>query len=105
MKIVIMEGFGSSAFFQPSAQEYMGRGTEAEAEIAEADVVIATWPPDERPIVLKAPEGVEIVGAVWGHMRGPIMQPSVTAQQMDEDIYARGREMDSRPDFTDPWEP
>lgn len=95
MKIILMEGFGSSGFFQPPYKDYMG-GPENRARIEEADVVIATWPPEDRPVILKCPDDVEVTGAVWHWSpeagRKPTFVPSVTAQEMHDDIIESAEE-------------
>lgn len=91
MRIVIMEGFGSSSHFQPSSSDYMGKGSPVEDEIAAADVVIAVWPPSDAPIVLKAPDGVEVIGAHWAwdpKGRQVSIVPSTTGEAEDERIHS-----------------
>lgn len=99
MKIVLLEGFGSSAIFQPPYEQYMG-GAEMRAQLEDADVVLATWPPEDRPIVLRAPDDVEIVGVTWKWHRpvrtdpsqdrnAPVAVPSVTAQEMHDGIIGK----------------
>lgn len=100
MKIVLMFGFNSSAYFQPPRDDYMGGRDGLREEIEAADVVMAYWSPEHRPIVLKCPEGVEIAGAYWGFERSEDpkeyggyvgrMVGTVTAQEMHDDIQGRG---------------
>jgi hypothetical protein len=94
VKVVLLTGFTSSSVFDRTAgnfeeddehQQYafMG-GSDFRSQFADADVVIAHWGPEDEPIVLRCPEGVEVVGAKWAHLQQPKMVPSMTPEQWRE---------------------
>lgn len=88
MKVVILSGASSSSAYVAAQQfeghdYYMG-GEEMRQQIQDADLIFAVWPPDDEPIILKAPEGVEVVGVRFPWNEKPTLHASIT-----EDEFAR----------------
>lgn len=105
MRIVILTGFTSSSVVTPLHERYgsnddghhdfMG-GKNFRPQIEDADVIVAVWPPDDRPIVIKAPEGVTIEAARWRHLEDPKVVASTTGDVIQAEIEQQAREWHDR---------
>lgn len=96
MRIVILTGPTSSSVLGGSisspdeaddhTEDYL-HGDEGRRLIGDADVVVGIWPPSDQPIVVRAPEGVEIqaLDGSWAYAANEItMHDSITEEQFRE---------------------
>jgi hypothetical protein len=92
MRIVILTGHTSSATFIANDgcrdRDYM-HGPEWRARVEDADVIVSVWPPDDEPVLLKAPPGVTVQSLDHSHKHGVRLLDSMSEDEWSERAWPR----------------